>query len=53
MLNERLRKLLRYGLVVQERFAESPPRTEYRLTRFGEELAALIERIRALDRDRA
>lgn len=52
VLNERLRKLLKYGLIVQQRFAESPPRTEYRLSPFGEELAALIERIRALDRER-
>ncbi len=52
VLGERLRKLLKYGLVTRERFAESPPRTEYRLTAFGEELAALIERIRALDRAR-
>jgi DNA-binding HxlR family transcriptional regulator len=49
VLNERLRKLLKYGLVAQQRFAESPPRTEYRLTPFGDELTALIERIRQLD----
>ncbi len=53
VLNERLRKLLKYDLVVQQRFAESPPRTEYRLTPFGKELTDLIERIRALDRTRA
>ncbi len=52
MLNERLRKLSRYGLIAQQRFAESPPRTEYRLTPFGEELTALIERIRELDHGR-
>ena len=52
VLNERLRKLLRYGLIAQQRFAESPPRTEYRLTSFGDELTALIERIRLLDRGR-
>lgn len=50
VLNERLRKLLKYGLLAQRRFPESPPRTEYRLTPFGEELTALIERIRDLDR---
>jgi DNA-binding HxlR family transcriptional regulator len=50
VLNERLRKLLKYGLIAQHRFAESPPRTEYRLTPFGSELTALIERIRELDR---
>jgi DNA-binding HxlR family transcriptional regulator len=52
VLNERLRKLLRYGLIAQQRFAESPPRTEYRLTPFGNELTTVIERIRLLDRSR-
>jgi DNA-binding HxlR family transcriptional regulator len=52
VLNERLRKLLRYGLIAQQRFAESPPRTEYRLTPFGSELTTVIERIRLLDRSR-
>jgi DNA-binding HxlR family transcriptional regulator len=52
VLGERLRKLLGYGLITQQRFAESPPRTEYRLTAFGEALTALIERIRELDRSR-
>jgi DNA-binding HxlR family transcriptional regulator len=50
VLNERLRKLMRYGLIAQQRFAEVPPRTEYSLTPFGEDLVALIERIRELDR---
>ena len=52
VLGERLRKLQKYGLIARQRFAESPPRTEYRLTPFGEELTAVIERIRQLDRDR-
>lgn len=52
VLNERLRKLLRYGLISQQRFAELPPRTEYRLTPFGEELTTLIGKLRELDRAR-
>lgn len=50
VLGERLRKLQQYGLISQERFAEVPPRTEYRLTAVGLELVEIIARIRALDR---
>lgn len=49
VLNERLRKLTRYGLLHQTRYAESPPRTEYTLTEFGRRLTALILQIRELD----
>lgn len=52
VLSERLRKLTRYGLLVQQRYAESPPRTEYMLTAFGREVVALVARIKALDRTR-
>jgi DNA-binding HxlR family transcriptional regulator len=52
VLNERLRKLMKYGLIARERYAELPPRTEYALTAFGAELTALIEKIRVLDRSR-
>lgn len=53
VLNERLRKLLKYGLIARQRYAELPPRTEYALTPFGAELTGLIEKIRDLDRSRA
>lgn len=49
VLNERLRKLTGYGLLTQERFAELPPRTEYTLTAFGEQVMALVSQLRALD----
>lgn len=49
VLNERLRKLTAYGLLTQQRFAEVPPRTEYALTAFGEQVMALVEQLRALD----
>lgn len=49
VLSERLRKLTRYNLLEQRRYAESPPRTEYRLTAFGREVVALVARIRGLD----
>lgn len=53
VLSERLRKLSKYGLLVQYRYAESPPRTEYELTVFGHEVVALVARIRKLDEARA
>ena len=49
VLSERLRKLTKYGLLKQQRYAESPPRTEYELTLFGREVVALVARIRELD----
>ena len=53
VLSERLRKLMKYGLLEQHRYAESPPRTEYALTVFGREVVMLVARIRELDEDRA
>lgn len=53
VLSERLRKLAKYGLLEQHRYAESPPRTEYELTVFGREVVALVARIRALDEARS
>lgn len=52
VLNERLRKLTRYGLLSQTRYAESPPRTEYGLTAFGHEVIDLIAKIKMLDMKR-
>lgn len=49
VLSERLRKLTKYGLLAQRRYAESPPRTEYELTQFGREVVRLVEQIRKLD----
>lgn len=49
VLNERLRKLTKYHLLEQHRYAESPPRTEYEITPFGRKVVALVERIRKLD----
>ena len=52
VLNERLRKLTAYGLLHQERFPEVPPRTEYMLTAFGEQVVALVGQLRTLDAGR-
>lgn len=56
VLNERLRKLQRHGIVAREAFPEVPPRVEYRITPLGERFGALLDQIadlqRALDADR-
>ena len=49
VLNERLRKLLRFGIIEREIFAEVPPRVEYRLTAFGRRFDGVLKEIAALD----
>ena len=49
VLNERLRKLLRFGIIEREIFAEVPPRVEYRLTAFGRRFDVVLREIAALD----
>jgi DNA-binding HxlR family transcriptional regulator len=49
VLNERLRKLLRFGIIEREVFAEVPPRVEYRLTAFGRRFDGVLGEIAALD----
>lgn len=51
VLNERLRKLLRYGLVERTSYPEVPPRVEYTLTPFGERFAALTDAVGQLQRE--
>lgn len=48
VLNERLRKLSRYGILHKTVYAESPPRVEYRLTEFGLQFSALLDSIEQL-----
>lgn len=52
VLNERLVKLVRYGVLEKSVFAEVPPRVEYRLTAFGERFAGLLDQIAALEAER-
>jgi DNA-binding HxlR family transcriptional regulator len=49
VLNERLKKLSRYGILEKTVFAESPPRVEYRLTAFGQRFSALLDQIEQLE----
>jgi DNA-binding HxlR family transcriptional regulator len=49
VLNERLRKLVRYGILERHVYPEIPPHVEYRLTPYGKKLAAILERIVTLE----
>ena len=49
VLNERLRKLLRFGIIERQIYAEVPPRVEYRLTAFGRRFDGVLKEIAALD----
>ena len=51
VLNERLRKLVRFGILERESFPEIPPRVEYRFTQFGEKFTSLLDRIEELERE--
>lgn len=50
VLNERLRKLIRYGIAEKRVFAEVPPRVEYRLTGFGTKFGTVLDEIEKLER---
>lgn len=52
VLNERLRKLERFGIIERRVFAEIPPRVEYRLTPFGQRFNGVLEQIAALEEER-
>jgi DNA-binding HxlR family transcriptional regulator len=45
VLNERLRKLQRFGILEKQSFAEVPPRVEYQLTEFGERFSLMLENV--------
>jgi DNA-binding HxlR family transcriptional regulator len=51
VLNERLRKLLRFGIISRHEYPEIPPRVEYRLTGFGQRFAKLVADIEQLQQD--
>lgn len=50
VLNERLRKLVHFGIVEKRVFAETPPRVEYYLTGFGGRFAEILDSIHALQK---
>jgi len=49
VLNERLVKLVRFGILEKTSFAEVPPRVEYHLTAFGLEFSALLDQVDQLE----
>lgn len=49
LLNERLRKLLDYELVIRAEFPGKVQREEYELTNTGRKLAGILEQLRDLD----
>ena len=49
VLNERLRKLVRYGILVKRTYPEIPPRVEYKLTRLGKRFLKLLDEIDRLE----
>lgn len=51
VLNERLAKLLGYGVLERRAFAEVPPRVEYHLTAFGTRFLELLDRVEDLRRE--
>jgi len=51
VLNERLRKLLHFGVIEKRVFAETPPRVEYYLTDFGLRFAGILDSIHALENE--
>lgn len=47
VLNERIKKLEGYGILVKQQFPEIPPRVEYHLTEKGKSFIQMISSIRA------
>jgi DNA-binding HxlR family transcriptional regulator len=51
VLNQRLSKLVRYGILSKTSWPERPPRVEYALTPFGARFCALLDGIDTLQRE--
>lgn len=51
VLNERLVKLIRFKLIEKHRYAELPPRVEYKLTDFGQRFLAILDQIDSLQHE--
>lgn len=51
VLNERLRKLQRFGILRRRSYPEIPPRVEYHLTEFGLRFSDVLASIERLERE--
>ncbi|MBE9168759.1 helix-turn-helix transcriptional regulator [Pleurocapsales cyanobacterium LEGE 06147] len=48
VLNERLAKMVQFGILEKISYPEVPPRVEYRLTPFGQEFLEILDRLEDL-----
>lgn len=51
VLNERLRKLIKYNVIEKQEFEEVPPRVEYVFTSFGLKFLKIIQEIQKLEEE--
>ena len=51
VLNQRLSKLVRFGVLERREFEETPPRVEYHFTPFGVRFLAIVDEVEALQRE--
>lgn len=51
VLNERLNKLVRFGILEKQAYAELPLRVEYRFTPFGARFLGVLDGIESLQRE--
>ncbi|MEZ4417319.1 MAG: winged helix-turn-helix transcriptional regulator [Gemmatimonadota bacterium] len=49
VLNQRLRKMLRFGILTRTSYGEVPPRVEYSFTPFGLAFTELLDTIESLE----
>jgi DNA-binding HxlR family transcriptional regulator len=50
VLNERLAKLMRFGILDKVSFAVVPPHVEYHMTEFGEQFTKVLDEVDRLQR---